>query len=96
MHKRDIKNEKTKNEILATIDKSDNQEKRPEGKISMICEKESAGVTEDSKLGCNGSTYKIAYDNAAMNTDDERTGVLPQTINIVKELPALNLEHCKL
>lgn len=99
MHKRDIKNENLKKQTLATIDKCDNQQKRAEGQISMICEKDSAVNVcdmDDSKIGSNGSTYKIGYDNAAMNTEDERPGVLPQTINIVKELPALNLEHCKL
>lgn len=99
MHKRDIKKENIKKESLATIDKCDNQQKRAEGQISMICEKDSAvndGDMEGSKKGLNGSTYKIGYDNAALNTEDERPGVLPQTINIVKELPALNVEHCKL
>lgn len=103
MHKRDIKNENTKKENLEAIDKCDSQQKRPDGQISMICEKDSAvsaGVLDDindsGQIGHNGSTSKLGYDNAAMNMDDERPGVLPQTINIVKELPALNLEHCKL
>lgn len=103
MHKRDIKKENTKKETLAAIDKCDNHQKRAEGQISMICEKDSAvsagdmeGSIENSKIERNGSKYKIGYDNAAMSTEDETSGVIPHTINIVKELPALNLEHCKL
>lgn len=80
--------------------------------LRMVGEKDSsmmAGIVIDSDMVTlrNGSMHRAAgYDNAVCNVDDESEhgrlndgGVerlYPHTIKIVKEMPALHLEHCKL
>lgn len=103
MHKREQRKLQQDKLVFASKTTPDN--------FRVVCEKDSAmmsGVVTDSDLtvtlrhGANGSSG--GYDNPVCNVNDEVDerrrfsveGLYPQTMSIVKEMPALHLEHCKL